>query len=213
MSGEFSPAAWQERYRTGHPVSGAAPSPLLVAATEALAPGTALDAGCGRGANAVWLAGRGWQVTGVDVSDVALADAARAAVAQGVADRATWLQADLVQWRPQQQAFDLVTCLYVHLPEPLPALVDRLAGAVAPGGTLLVVGHAAGGHHGLHVHHGHDHARPAGADTTADEVTGALPDAGWQVLRAGPHAHEVAQPGGGSTVLHDVVVVARRTSA
>lgn len=205
MSDDFTPAAWQERYRTGHPVSGPAPSPLLVAAADGLAPGRALDAGCGRGANAVWLAARGWEVTGVDVSDVALADAARAAAAQGVADRATWLQADLGEWAPGEQAFDLVVCLYVHLPGPLAALVGRLAAAVAPGGTLLVVGHAAG-----HGHHGHGHARPPGADTTQAEVVGALPVDGWEVLRAGPHAHEVAQPGGGSTTLHDVVVVARR---
>lgn len=210
MSDGFTPAAWQERYRTGHPVSGHAPSPLLVAATEELAPGRALDAGCGRGANAVWLASRGWEVTGVDVSDVALADAAGAAAAQGSADRTAWVQADLTTWTPGEERFDLVTCLYVHLPEPLAALVGRLAGAVAPGGTLLVVGHAAGGHHGPGGHH--DHPRPPGADTTVEEVAGALPADGWRVLRAGAHVHEVARPGGGSTPLDDVVLVARRAT-
>jgi SAM-dependent methyltransferase len=105
-----------------------------------MAPGRALDLGCGEGRNAVWLAQHGWQVTAVDFSDVAIERAAGLAVARGV--EIDLLLADLNQYRPEPGAYDLVLVLYLHLPPTERAKV--LAGAVealAPGGTILVVGH------------------------------------------------------------------------
>ncbi|SDQ19186.1 bifunctional 2-polyprenyl-6-hydroxyphenol methylase/3-demethylubiquinol 3-O-methyltransferase UbiG [Quadrisphaera sp. DSM 44207] len=219
-SGEFGAEYWEERYRRGEPTSTHGPSPSLVAEAGPLAPGLALDAGCGRGADAVWLASRGWRVTAVDVSAAALAhaqDAARAA-GQDVADRIERVRADLTAWSPGERRFDLVTSSYVHVPGPAEDLFARLASWVAPGGTLLVVGHdggpgtGAGDHgHGSHGHGGHGHAHPPGARIRAEQVTAGLPEDEWEVLVAEPRTHVVQRPdGAGAVPLDDVVVRARR---
>jgi SAM-dependent methyltransferase len=119
------------------------PNPLLVQLTADLPPGRVLDAGCGHGAEAVWLAEQGWQVTAVDFSATAL-DFGRARAGQvgaGVADRIEWVEADLGRWVPAAEAFDLVVSLYVHIGGSVTDALVRLASAVAPGGRLLLVGH------------------------------------------------------------------------
>jgi len=101
-----------------------------------LEPGRALDLGCGAGRTAIWLAERGWQVTGVDFSDVALAQA------REKRPDVDWVQADLREYEPEADAFDLVLVLYVHLPSgERRQLLRRAVSAVAPGGTLVVLGH------------------------------------------------------------------------
>jgi 2-polyprenyl-3-methyl-5-hydroxy-6-metoxy-1,4-benzoquinol methylase len=130
---------WDERHgeRT---IESAEPNPILVAEAAKLSPGTALDVGCGDGTNAAWLASRGWRVTGVDWSGVALAKAQASAEGAGVT--ADWIEADLMTWTPPAGAFDLVTIVYLHLPVPERRAVYRAAAtAVAPGGMLLIVGH------------------------------------------------------------------------
>ena len=108
-----------------------------------LSPGRALDAGCGQGADSLWLAARGWRVTAVDFAATALAHARSAAEAAGpeVAGRVDWVEADLATWAPEAGAYDLVVCLYVHAAGPAEDLVRRMAAGVAAGGTLLMVGH------------------------------------------------------------------------
>ena len=117
---------------------------MLVTEAESLAPGRALDVGSGEGADAIWLAVRGWQVTGVDIAQAAL-DKARAhaeTVGEEVASRIEWQQRDLAGWAPQPQSFELVSAQFMHLPEPLRSQVfASFARAVAPSGTLLIVGH------------------------------------------------------------------------
>lgn len=134
---------WNEKWREwsdGVHAEHAEPSRFLVAETEALAPGRALDLACGVGRNALWLAARGWRVTGVDYSEVALAEARRRSAALG-AD-VTWILADVTEWQPEPGAFDLVCILYVQVPEADRREVLRHAvSALAPDGTLLVVGH------------------------------------------------------------------------
>lgn len=119
------------------------PNELLVREVGALAPGTALDLGCGEGGDAVWLAARGWRVTAVDVSPTALARAAGAAATAGVDERITWRCEDLADGVPDG-TFDLVLALFLHSPVGMPRteVLRASAGRVAPGGTLLVVGHA-----------------------------------------------------------------------
>ena len=93
---------WDERYRSQHRVWSGRPGEVLVELTSDLPAGRALDAGCGEGADAVWLAGRGWRVTAVDLSSVALARGAEeaAALGNGLADRIEWVHADLTTWSP-----------------------------------------------------------------------------------------------------------------
>ncbi|MDH3300567.1 MAG: class I SAM-dependent methyltransferase [Acidimicrobiia bacterium] len=104
--------------------------------------GRALDIGCGEGADALWLAQRGWEVTAVDVSAVAIERAKLAAVAAGMADAVTWRVANVLIDPPDAAAYDLVLMMYPAFHHPVTAETIRtIVGAVAPGGTLLVVHH------------------------------------------------------------------------
>ncbi len=130
---------WDERHAE-RAIESAEPNPLLVAEASRLVPGTALDVACGDGTNTVWLARRGWQVTGIDWSGVALAKARSKAEAAGVI--VDWVETDLLHWSPPNAAFDLVTLVYLQLPaEERRSVYAAAARAVAPGGRLLVVGH------------------------------------------------------------------------
>lgn len=135
---------WSQTLR-GRPdaVARRAPNAYLLAEVSQLAPGRALDAGCGHGAETLWLAARGWQVTAVDFAETALAHGRALAEAAGaeLAERIDWIEADLANWSPEPGAYDLVVCLYVHVAASVAAMVRRMAGGVAPGGTLLLVGH------------------------------------------------------------------------
>ena len=116
-------------------MAAAEPNPHLVRQVGDLHPGTALEAGCGAGAEAIWLAARGWQVTAADVAEEALRLAAERAASAGVSDRVRWVRADLADWEPPS-AYDLVTTHYAHPAIPQLEFYDRLATWVAPAGTL-----------------------------------------------------------------------------
>ncbi len=140
MTHDFDTGYWQTHWREQGATTGAAsmpPNPHLVAEIGGATPGSALDAGCGEGAEAGWLADQGWQVTGADISAEVLARAARQA---GPSRSVRWVEADLSVWTPDQR-FDLVTTHYAHSVLPQLAFYRRLSGWVAPGGTLFIVGH------------------------------------------------------------------------
>jgi 2-polyprenyl-3-methyl-5-hydroxy-6-metoxy-1,4-benzoquinol methylase len=139
----FEPAGWEERYSGEETLWSGRPNPQLVAEGSELTPGTAIDVGCGEGGDVIWLAERGWRVTGADFSAKGLARAARRAEAAGVADRTDWWEVDARTFAADGRSYDLVTTHFLHPPDA--GMVDvtgRLARAVAPGGHLLVVGHA-----------------------------------------------------------------------
>ncbi|MFJ9588559.1 class I SAM-dependent methyltransferase [Streptomyces acidicola] len=132
---------WDEMYRSRDQVFSGNPNGVLVAEATDLPPGQALDVGCGEGADALWLARRGWQVTAVDISEVALQRAAAEAV--DLKGRVAWARADLTTTPPPADAFDLVSIQYFPLlRRPDHAALRGLLDAVAPGGTLLFVTHA-----------------------------------------------------------------------
>ncbi len=131
---------WNRKHGGAGLLFGVEPNRFLVAETEGLVPGRALDLACGAGRNAVWLAERGWQVTAVDFSDVALANARSLGADRGV--HVEWIEGDLRRWLPPAASFELVAVLYLQLPaEERRVVLGRASAAVAPGGTLLVVGH------------------------------------------------------------------------
>jgi 2-polyprenyl-3-methyl-5-hydroxy-6-metoxy-1,4-benzoquinol methylase len=114
-----------------------------VAEVADLVPGTALDVGCGEGGDVIWLARRGWRVTGADFSAKGLARAARHAAEAGVAAHTDWWQVDARAFAAGERSYDLVTSHFLHPPDGgMVEVTRRLAGAVAPGGRLLIVGHA-----------------------------------------------------------------------
>ncbi|MCL3819930.1 class I SAM-dependent methyltransferase [Aeromicrobium wangtongii] len=138
----FTEDYWDDRYASEDRIWSGQPNPQLVDRIAAMAPGRALDVGCGEGADAIWLAQQGWTVTALDVSQVALDRAARHAADAGVADAITWHRVDLSAWAGEPGAYDLVSAQFMYLPSPaLPTLYRQLGDAVAPGGTLLLVGH------------------------------------------------------------------------
>jgi SAM-dependent methyltransferase len=138
-------AFWENRYGEREQIWSGRPNRALVDVVEPLGvtPGHALDLGSGEGADSIWLAEQGWQVTGIDISATAVSRAGVHASDRGVADRITWLQADLAEWMPTDE-YDLVSACFLHSPVAFPReeVLRRAAGAVAPGGYLLVVGHA-----------------------------------------------------------------------
>ena len=133
-------ALWDQRHAAQDPIESTEPDPTLVAEIGSLRPGRALDLGAGDGRNAIWLAARGWKVTAVDFSQVALERGRSRAVASGV--EVEWQLGDLLDWSPEARAYDLVTLFFIHLPgTERRGVYARAADAVAPGGTLLIVAH------------------------------------------------------------------------
>lgn len=193
---EFDKHYWEDHWAPGAGNGHLPASPYLAPETGHLTPGTALDAGCGAGAEAAWLAEHGWRVTGADISATALAAAAGRAAHLG--DRVEWVETDLARWEPGR-TWDLVVTHYAHADVGQLALYERLSSWVAPGGTLLVVGHVHGG--------GHDH--PEGATATLAGITGLVDSPQWRVESAYESTRTV-RPGHRPVQLRDVVVRARR---
>jgi SAM-dependent methyltransferase len=199
---------WDERYRGQTSLWSGEPNVYLVSEAAGLTPGTALDAGSGEGADAIWLAERGWLVTAVDFSGVALQRAADHARQRGsdVARRIKWVQEDLTRWVPGPNRYDLVTAQYLHLSSATrPSLLRRLAAAVAPGGTLLVVGH-----------HPSDLQttvpRPQDPDRyfTGADIAAALEPGQWDIITDAAPGRTAADPEDRTVSIHDTVFRAER---
>jgi SAM-dependent methyltransferase len=193
---------WDERYAGHEQMWSGRPNGTLVLEVAALTPGTALDVGCGEGGDAVWLAERGWQVTGLDVSQVALTRARAAARARSL--DVEWVCAPLAELRPRDGGYDLVTVHYpALLHTPGDDAIHAMLAAVAPGGTLLVVGHE---------RIDPEHARALGFDPAdyvqAPDVAAHLSD-GWHVETDQERPRIDPAPAGTEHV-HDHVLRARR---
>jgi SAM-dependent methyltransferase len=202
-------AFWEERYRSSGGLWSGRPNAQLVAEAAGLTPGRALDAGCGEGGDATWLAERGWAVTAVDISTVALARAAtRAAeISPDVARRIDWRHADLTSWMPDGP-YDLVSMHFMQAPpgvrEPL---FRRMAGAVAPAGTLLIVGH-----HLSHQVATISEHHPALFFTGTDVVSVLDPER-WRVVLDTAPGRDITGPGGQPVRTRNIVVRAERRAS
>ena len=194
-------ADWNRKHGEAGRLFGAEPNRFLVAEVEGLNPGRALDLACGAGRNAVWLAEQGWTVTGVDFSDVGLASAAELAADRGV--EVDWIDADLRTWEPPAGAFDLVAVLYLQIPaEERRVVLARAAAALAPGGTLLVVGHDL-----QNLNGGYGGPKSPEVLLTPDEVAAELP--GLEIERAERVLRPVETDEGEAQAI-DTLVRARR---
>lgn len=195
----FTKAYWDEHYDSRAPGAAHPPNPYLVAAAQHLPPGRALDAGCGEGAETIWLATRGWQVTAVDIAATALDRARRRAETSGLTDGIDWVQADLTSWTPAEGQFDLVCSHYVHPATSPGDLFRRLAAAVAPGGTLLLVGHHPSDHHTSGTPEAH---------VEIGDLAAVLDPARWDIVVAEDRSRTMSH-GGREITLHDTVLQAR----
>jgi 16S rRNA G1207 methylase RsmC len=197
--------AWDERYRTKPEIWSGNPNAVLVTEVTALKPGTALDAGAGEGGDALWLASQGWTVTAADISSVALQRASASADRLGL--DVTWLHADLAKV-PAPGTYDLVTTHFLHVPKAEQGQLFRhLAAAVAPGGTLLVVGHDFSDMAKLPRPHLLEFGwAPA-------EVAAALDDDGWTIEISEARPRQATGPDGDEITINDAILRARRDAA
>ncbi|WP_051478670.1 class I SAM-dependent methyltransferase [Arthrobacter sp. H5] len=202
MTAEFDQAFWDSRYSEQPAIWSGNPNPQLVTEAADLPPGRSLDVGAGEGADAIWLAQRGWTVTAVDISAVALQRAQAHARGQTI----EWKRADLTTWAPPSSSFDLVSAQFMQLPpEPRAALFRNIIAAVAPGGTLLVVAHDPSDmESGAH--------RPHHPDLfyTAEDIAGSL-GTEWEIVAAQTRPRAAKDREGGAVTIKDSVLRARRT--
>ena len=193
---------WDQRYAGLEKLWSGQPNAVLIGETRELKPGRVLDVGCGEGADALWLAEQGWDVTALDVSRVALDRAAREADARGLS--VTWLRAGLVEAALPPASFDLVSAQYPALLRTSENLAERaLLDAVTPGGVLLVVHHPAPTEEEARAHgfNRDDYVSPA-------DVAALLGD-GWRIELDETRPRHVAT-GAGAHHTEDVVLRARR---
>ncbi|MYX39113.1 MULTISPECIES: class I SAM-dependent methyltransferase [unclassified Streptomyces] len=198
---------WDARYAGSDRVWSGNPNNVLVREVQGLKPGTALDLGCGEGADAVWLARQGWRVTAVDISRVALERAAGHAKAEGIAEGLIdWQRHDLGATFPEG-TYDLVSAQFLHSPNDMPRerILRAAAAAVAPGGVLLVVGHA-----GFPAWETDPH--PEVHFPTPQEVLESLglPDGEWEVVLSDEHERIQNDPDGRPTTRVDNTLEIRR---
>jgi ubiquinone/menaquinone biosynthesis C-methylase UbiE len=194
-------AVWEEHYTAKPQVWSGRVNEQLSEIAGQLNGNRALDLGCGEGADAIWLAERGWTVVAVDVSTTALSRARAAAESRGMTERIDFQQHDLTSGFPPGN-FDLVSAQFLHSTVEMDrtALLRRAAAVVAPGGTFLIVDHAAAPPWASKIHH---HEFP-----TAETVHSALEldDAQWQRIQVGSVDRSVLGPDGQEATLVDNVI-------
>jgi SAM-dependent methyltransferase len=201
---------WDERYASAPQVWSGNPNPHLVAQIAGEAPGSALDVGAGEGADAIWLAEQGWTVTAIDISTVALKRGEERARSLGdaISARIQWTQVDLLA-APDElpgSAYDLVSSHFMHLPpDDRDRVYHRLAALVAPGGTLLIVGHHPSDQHAMQ--RSPEHAEMM---FTGDQVVDLLDPNSWRIEVNSVPARLATGPDGIEATFHYTLVRATR---
>ncbi|MFJ6085238.1 class I SAM-dependent methyltransferase [Streptomyces sp. NPDC092369] len=196
-------AEWDTRYADRQQLWSGRPNGALVAEVAALTPGRVLDVGCGEGADAVWLARGGWDVTALEVSGVALERAVGHARDADVSVR--WIHASLTDAALPPASFDLVSAQYPALQRTPDSAAERaLLAAVAPGGVLLLVHHA-----GMDTHEPDDSGFDP-ADYVWPSMVAALLDDDWEVEVDEQRPRVAPEGGAGAHHTDDIVLRARR---
>jgi SAM-dependent methyltransferase len=197
---------WEEHYGEHDRVWSGRVNVRLAEVASTLEPGRALDLGCGEGADACWLAERGWTVVAVDISETALQRATEDARSRGVEDRIDFQQHDLSDSFPDG-SFDLISAQFLHsmVPFDRPRVLKRAASAIRSGGVLLVVDHAGPPPWASKLDHHHEFP-------SAEEVVAslALDDAEWDRVRVESVERETTGPDGQTRQWVDNVILLRR---
>ncbi|MGV9372996.1 class I SAM-dependent methyltransferase [Micromonospora tulbaghiae] len=196
-------SAWDERYASAPElVWTAEPNRFVVEEVAGLSPGRAVDLAAGEGRNAVWLAQQGWEVTAVDFSAVAIERGRELARQRDV--NVDWQVADVTEYKPPTDGFDLVLIAYLHLPAAeIARVLSHAREAVRAGGRVLVVGHDLANLSG-----GTGGPRDPDVLLTPEAVVQELP--GLRIRRAETARRPVTVEGGAVDAL-DTVVVAERS--
>lgn len=206
MTGSDNRQFWEKIYREKSSYSNGEPGQILREIVDRLAPGHALELGCAKGDDAVWLAQQGWGVLAVDISSVVLGYAAANAQKDGVADRISFAQYDLASSFPDGE-FDLVTASFLYSPTgdfTRTAVLRRAAEAVSPDGHLLIIDHGSRAPWSW-----------AATDTvypTADETFASLelPSQEWEILRVAGAERAATGPNGQTAAVVDNLIFVRR---
>jgi SAM-dependent methyltransferase len=200
---------WENRYRENGRTWSGRVNAALEREVNGVAPGTALDLGCGEGGDALWLAHNGWSVTAVDIAPSAIAIGA---AAQQPGDEIEWVVADLAEWQPPRR-YDLVTASFLHSYVELPReeILRRAATAVASDGLLLIVGHAGVPHWAAHTPHEGEVVELPSPDEMLDALR--LAPSEWTVLTKALVERPVTMPDGSAGMIDDSVLMLRRDSA
>jgi SAM-dependent methyltransferase len=195
---------WDERYAGAEFEWSMHPNQFAAAELTDLPPGRALDLAAGEGRNSVWLAERGWSVTAVDFSRVGLDKGRALGAARGVADgQLDWVVADLSEYEPAREAYELVLIAYLQVDQALRARVlAGAASALVPGGTLLVIGHDL-----TNLTEGVGGPQSPGVLYTPEGIIAELP--GLRIIRAERVRRTVERDGGRATAV-DTLVRAER---
>lgn len=196
----FDKAYWEDHWAPAPTAQAMPVNPYLLDETRGLRAGTALDAGCGTGTEALWLAEQCWRVTGADISATALKTAADRADAAGLNTQVEWIETDVARWQPGR-TWDLVITNYAHPDTGQLEFYQHIASWVSPGGTLLIVGHLPGS--------GHGHDRPESATATPSAIADVLTEPEWSIRSQYDNTRSV-QAGDRTVELHDAVVRAQR---
>jgi SAM-dependent methyltransferase len=192
---------WDERYAAAELVWSVTPNQFVAAELADLPPGRAVDLAAGEGRNAIWLAGRGWSVTAVDFSQVALDKGRRLAGEGPEADRITWVCADATTW-DADGPYDLAVVAYLQLPaDERRAAVRRAFEALRPGGTFLLVAHDS-----TNLAEGTGGPQDPVVLMTAEDVLGDLDGLAFDTVRAGRVEREVEGPDGRVQSAYDALV-------
>ncbi|NYI77618.1 bifunctional NAD(P)/FAD-dependent oxidoreductase/class I SAM-dependent methyltransferase [Nocardioides panzhihuensis] len=200
-------AFWQERYAGSDHVWSGKVNKVLGDVAPGLEPGTALDLGCGEGADVIWLAQQGWRATGIDISSNAVDRARQAALASGLTEEQARFVASDLAGLDGSGGYDLVTASFFQSPVELPRadILRRAAGLVNTGGHLLITSHA---------------AAPSWADAAAHEhrfldakeelEALELSEDAWETVVLEHRDRPVTSPSGEPATLEDSVVLLRR---
>ncbi|WP_404288064.1 class I SAM-dependent methyltransferase [Glutamicibacter arilaitensis] len=201
-------AFWEDHYGQSERVWSGKVNKVLADTVADLPAGKSLDFGCGEGADTIWLANKGWQATGVDISATAVERARTAAKEQGLSEKeANFIAEDLSEWHSDER-FDLVTLSFFQAPFEIPRaeIMQKAASLVAPGGHLLAVSHAAAPSW-VASEQMAQHRFPT-PDSELESLD--LDSSGWTILRAEIVEREVSDPDGNPATLEDTIVFVQR---
>ncbi|WP_345941383.1 class I SAM-dependent methyltransferase [Nesterenkonia sp. E16_10] len=206
MSDDSPKNFWESRYADSERIWSGRVNPTMSSLVADLPAGRALDLGCGEGADVLWLAARGWQAMGIDISATAVAHGKAQAESHDLGDgSAVFLAADLPEGMPEGP-FDLISASFLQSPVALDRqrILQTAADRVAVGGRLMLVSHATSPPWSTHRH------GPDEMPTLEGDLSALVPRDAWEVQVGELRERSARGPNGEDATLEDLVILAKR---